>query len=82
MTHHAMRGLRAAAGALCALLTLNTATTLAAGKHAAPAASVGSEWASYNKTPDGQRYSPLRQINTSNAAELAEVCRIGIEDHG
>ncbi len=71
--------------ALCALVSLSAVNTSAAGKNAAtdpPAFSVGGEWASYNKTPDGQRYSPLRQINSGNAAELAEVCRIRIEDHG
>lgn len=80
MTPYAMRGLTL--GALVILLALDAS---AAGKQrdsSAAAISVGGEWSSYNKSPDGQRYSPLRQINSGNAAELAEVCRIRIEDHG
>ena len=76
MTPYAMRGLTL--GALVILLALDAS---AAGKQrdsSAAAISVGGEWSSYNKSPDGQRYSPLRQINSGNAAELAEVCRIRI----
>lgn len=43
---------------------------------------IGGEWRSYNKTLDGQRYSPLTQINTDNAHELAEVCRLKVDDGG
>ena len=42
----------------------------------------GSEWPSYNKTLDGQRYSPLTQINKSNVAKLEEVCRVGPVEGG
>jgi alcohol dehydrogenase (cytochrome c) len=42
----------------------------------------GAEWPSYNKTLDGQRYSTLKQINKSNAAQLTEVCRVKIADGG
>ncbi len=76
---------RAARAALYGLLGLCATGVFAAGKNVAiatPAFNVGGEWGSYNKSLDGQRYSMLRQINTSNAAELAEVCRIRIEDHG
>ena len=85
MAGYPRRMLRTLHVALCALVSLWAVNTIAAGKNAniaPPAFSVGGEWASYNKTPDGQRYSPLRQINSGNAAELAEVCRIRIEDHG
>ena len=56
----------------------------AADKHAIPTEnfSTGGEWGSYNKSFDGQRYSPLRQINAGNVAALAEVCRFKVEDHG
>ena len=42
----------------------------------------GSDWRYYNKTLDGQRYSPLDQINVKNAASLQEVCRIRVSDDG
>ncbi|HXS29133.1 MAG TPA: hypothetical protein VN730_15855, partial [Steroidobacteraceae bacterium] len=29
----------------------------------------GSDWETYNKSLEGQRYSPLSEINASNAAE-------------
>lgn len=41
-----------------------------------------SNWTSYNGTVDGQRYSPLDQINAGNAASLAEVCRLKVDDGG
>ncbi len=44
--------------------------------------SSGAEWLSYNKSLDGQRYSPLTQINRTNAAELTEVCRVQVDDSG
>lgn len=44
--------------------------------------SAGGEWPSYNKSLDGQRYSPLRQINAGNAGQLTEVCRIQLDDKG
>ena len=42
----------------------------------------GAQWTSYNKSLDGQRYSPLSQINVSNAADLVEVCRVQVADSG
>jgi alcohol dehydrogenase (cytochrome c) len=42
----------------------------------------GSDWAYYNKTLDGQRYSPLTQITAKNAASLVEVCRLKVSDQG
>jgi glucose dehydrogenase len=47
-----------------------------------PEHSAGGEWPSYNKTLDGQRWSPLTQINTANAANLGEVCRYKVADSG
>ena len=47
-----------------------------------PEHSAGGEWPSYNKTLDGQRWSPLTQINTANAGELGEVCRYKVADSG
>jgi alcohol dehydrogenase (cytochrome c) len=32
------------------------------------------DWPGYNRTLDGQRYSPLNQINTGNVASLKQVC--------
>ena len=42
----------------------------------------GAEWPSYNKNLEGDRYSPLSQINTVNADQLAEVCRLKVADTG
>jgi alcohol dehydrogenase (cytochrome c) len=42
----------------------------------------GSDWEGYNKSLDGERYSLLDQINTSNAASLVEVCRTRIAARG
>jgi alcohol dehydrogenase (cytochrome c) len=47
-----------------------------------PERPTGGDWQGYNKTLDGQRYSPLKQINTSNAAAVAEVCRLDVGDRG
>ena len=66
MARYPRRMLRTLHVALCALVSLWAVNTIAAGKNAniaPPAFSVGGEWASYNKTPDGQRYSPLRLRN-------------------
>ncbi|MFY9326834.1 MAG: PQQ-binding-like beta-propeller repeat protein [Georgfuchsia sp.] len=41
----------------------------------------GGDWGGYNKTLQGQRYSPLNQINTNNAALLSEVCRIQVDSN-
>ncbi|MCC6201535.1 MAG: PQQ-binding-like beta-propeller repeat protein [Gammaproteobacteria bacterium] len=45
-------------------------------------APIGADWEGYNKTLDGQRYSLLDQINTTNAASLAEVCRVRVATRG
>lgn len=42
----------------------------------------GAEWETYNKSLDGERYSPLDQINTTNATVLAELCRAPIARRG
>src|SRR5258706_9867665 len=39
-------------------------------------------WPSYNRTPDGQRFSALDQIDVENAASLAEVCRVKVDETG
>ena len=39
----------------------------------------GAQWLTYNNGLDSQRFSPLRQINTENAAALGEVCRVQID---
>lgn len=38
------------------------------------------EWHQYGRTPYGQRYSPLDQINTGNVAQLEEVWRFQTGD--
>jgi alcohol dehydrogenase (cytochrome c) len=42
----------------------------------------GSDWEAYNKSLDGQRYSPLTEIDAANAAGLIEVCRARVAAHG
>jgi alcohol dehydrogenase (cytochrome c) len=42
----------------------------------------GADWAGYNKTLDGQRYSPLSRITVANAATLQEVCRVSVAPLG
>ena len=76
MTRHntLARVVSAACTAFIAFLALCSTGAAAADKGgSAPSAfSVGGEWGSYNKSFDGQRYSLLRQINTSNATQLAD----------
>lgn len=42
----------------------------------------GADWENYNDSLDGQRFSPLSQINAGNAASLAEVCRVRLAARG
>jgi alcohol dehydrogenase (cytochrome c) len=44
--------------------------------------SSGTEWLSYNKTLNGQRYSTLAEINVQNVGTLKETCRLQIDRHG
>ncbi len=46
------------------------------------AAPVDSNWLSYNGTADGQRYALPAQITPANAGQLAEHCRIKLDDTG
>jgi len=46
--------------------------------HARADSPPGADWEGYNKTLDGQRYSPLDQIKAANAASLIEVCRVPV----
>jgi alcohol dehydrogenase (cytochrome c) len=41
-----------------------------------------SEWRTYNGAFEGQRYSPLDQINAVTVADLQEVCRIHVGESG
>jgi alcohol dehydrogenase (cytochrome c) len=40
------------------------------------------EWLSYNKGYDGQRYSPLEQIDARNVQSLVQACALKIADAG
>lgn len=51
-----------------------------AGAQAATRDPPGSDWPSYNRTVQGDRYSPLDQINTSNVAGLRAVCTYDLRD--
>jgi quinohemoprotein ethanol dehydrogenase len=46
------------------------------------AAKTGEEWLSYNLSPQEQRYSPLKLINTSNVARLKQVWSYDIDFGG
>jgi alcohol dehydrogenase (cytochrome c) len=38
----------------------------------------GADWEGYNKSLQGQRFSPLTEIDSSNASSLIEVCRVPV----
>jgi alcohol dehydrogenase (cytochrome c) len=40
------------------------------------------DWPGYNGSHDGQRYSTLKQVNTSNVARLRPVCEIRLGEEG
>ncbi len=40
------------------------------------------DWPGYNRTLDGQRYSPLNQITTENVASLRKVCEADLGEGG
>jgi alcohol dehydrogenase (cytochrome c) len=61
-----------------ALVVASWGAAVCRGAEAVP----GSDWESYNKTPEGQRYSPLDEINVANAATLTEVCRVPVAELG
>jgi alcohol dehydrogenase (cytochrome c) len=42
----------------------------------------GGQWESYNKSLDGIRYSPLKEINTSNVDDVVETCHVQIAERG
>ncbi|MFM1885404.1 MAG: hypothetical protein RL026_561 [Pseudomonadota bacterium] len=42
-------------------------------------ATPGAQWLTYNNRLDGQRWSPLKEINAANAARLGEVCRLQVD---
>ncbi len=64
---------------LLAVLVASHAASAPADSAPSPA---GADWEGYNKSLDGQRYSPLDQINVSNAANLVEVCRARVAARG
>lgn len=39
-------------------------------------------WPSYNRTLDGQRYSPLNEITAGNVSRLKPVCEFGMGEEG
>ncbi len=40
------------------------------------------QWLSYNGNVNGQRYADLKTINSANAAQLGEICRLKVDDVG
>jgi len=64
------------------LLCLQLAAAGVAGTAHAQNATPGGEWLSYNNGLHGQRYSPLKQIDATNAATLGQLCRVQIDGPG
>ncbi len=46
------------------------------------AAVADGDWPGYNRTLDGQRYSPVTQINTQNVGTLRQVCVADLGENG
>jgi alcohol dehydrogenase (cytochrome c) len=61
--------------ALLAIFTLAAIATPGLAQDAA----VGPQWLTYNNGLDSQRYSSLKQINTQNASQLGQVCKVQID---
>jgi alcohol dehydrogenase (cytochrome c) len=55
---------------------------LLAGFLAFPVQAADTEWPSYNKGLDSQRYATLDQINAGNVKSLAQICSLKIADAG
>jgi glucose dehydrogenase len=39
-------------------------------------------WPGYNKSPDGQRYATLDEINATNVARLRPICELRLGEEG
>jgi alcohol dehydrogenase (cytochrome c) len=61
---------------------LGTAMLLPGCRRDSARASADAGWPSYNNTLDGQRYSALREIDTSNVARLKAVCELRLGEEG
>lgn len=68
-----MRTMRRGFGTVGILIALGAITTTSRATGAAPR---DDAWPSYNRTLDGQRYSPLEQITPQNVARLKPVCEL------
>ena len=55
-----------------------TVSPLAAADPTTPAG-IGLQWPNYNLKLNGQRFSPLDQINTTNVGQLGEICRVQVD---
>jgi alcohol dehydrogenase (cytochrome c) len=65
--------------AICAVVP--TALAIAACRVGASAPE-GLDWPTYNRTPDGQRYAALDEINTRNVSQLKRVCELTLGEEG
>ena len=57
-----------------------TAAPLGAQRDTGAAAVPPSDWRTYNRTLEGDRYSPLDQITAANVAQLRRVCTYDLRD--
>lgn len=67
------------------LLSCLAAAAVAAAQQGFPIPSPafpGADWENYNGGLEGQRFSPLNEINASNVGKLAEVCRVRVAARG
>jgi glucose dehydrogenase len=55
-------------------VALAVLTASAGAATAAPPATPPADWPAYNRTLAGDRYSPLEEITTENAGQLALSC--------
>ena len=70
----------------CAPEASNTSNNAGANAPATPSLApvlvADGDWPGYNRTLDGQRFSPLDQLNTNNVSGLKQVCSFDVGEPG
>jgi len=67
---------------LCGVLALCASVTGVHAEEATTPDPSNTSWLSYNGNVNGQRFVDLKQINTSNVAQLGEICRLKVDAAG
>jgi len=65
-----------------ACLVVLTGYTYAVAQPRLAAVTAGPQWLNYNNRLNGQRFSPLKQIDVASSPRVAEACRLKIDDDG